>query len=146
MKRILFFIAALFFCIINCFSQDIEGEWSGYFTDKSYSYSNSEEIIFIFIKKNDSTYEGYSKTFLRTNKISDSAICILRGGFAEKNILYLEEVKTIKQFAGGSTETCLQFMKLKFYITKKQFLLRGDWYTEGNTCGFGNIQLSKSNK
>ncbi len=137
------FIAVLLFCGINCFSQDIEGEWRGYFTDKSYSYSNSEEIVFVFIKKNDSTYEGYSKIFLRTNKVSDSALCVLRGGFTEKNILYLEEVKPIKQFVVDNTQICLQFMKLKFYTTKKQFLLRGDWYTEGNTCGFGNIQLSK---
>ena len=131
-------------CWCKIFSQDLKGEWKGSFTDNLGGYKTT--IIFTFSKINDSTFEAFSKTFIKSNKITDSSICIMRGGFLKKNILYLEETRTIKPFSSNDTGQCMQFMKLFYYKRQKQLALKGDWFTEQNKCGYGSITLTKSYK
>ena len=123
-------------------SQSLEGEWKGSFTDNTRGNTYETEIIFYFSKVNDTSFEGISRTVVKYNKKeSDTAVCVLRGGFYEKNILYLEETRSIKDFA--NTEGCLQSMKL-YYRKKKNYLeLKGDWNTNDVTCGSGYIRLTK---
>ena len=145
--RILALFICFLFCVGEIFSQDLEGEWEGTFTDdRNYIGSYQTKIIFLFIKKTDSTFEAFSKTFIKDDEKIDSAICVLRGGFLEKNILYLEEIRSIKSFSTNDTNTCLQLMKLYYTEKKKQLILHGKWYTEKNNCGFGGIRLTKKLK
>jgi hypothetical protein len=142
MRRVIILVLTVFICKFSCIAQLLEGEWKGSFTDSRFN-TGPIEIIFNFIRINDSTFQAFSKTLLSDGKIKDSAICILTGGFIKKNILYLEESKAIKGFSGEITSTCMQLMKFYYYKRKKQLLLQGEWYTEENSCGYGNIQLSK---
>lgn len=142
-------IAVLFFFLIwsgTLFSQDLTGEWKGTFRDdRSFAFTGeSTTIKFYFSKINDTTYQAFSVTFIKNKKAKDSAICILKGGFWEKNILYLEETRAIKPFPGENGDsTYLQLMKLNFYKQKKQLLLTGEWGTKLDGCGYGSISLIK---
>ena len=143
---ILFFI--LFFSSQACFAQSLEGEWKGYFTQKQVTSRDdlSEmEIIIQFHKINDTTFEGISKSIIKINKKEfDTAICILSGGFYEMNILYLEETRAIKKFAGENSDGCLQLMKLYYRKKKNHLELNGDWYGNEDNCGSGVIRLTKN--
>ncbi len=131
-----------FYKIVLC--QDLQGEWKGYFTDLS--TAGETAISFTFIKKNDSVFTATSKTFLKTFTHTDTAVCIMGGGFLQKNILYLEESKSLKPFSGAGVGTCLQLMKLRYYKTKKALVLHGTWFTETENCGSGRIHLTKKLK
>jgi len=124
------------------FSQDLAGEWKGSFIDDSRKYSTEDryKINFYFTKISDSVFQAFSKTF---NVSHDSAICILEGGFLEKNILYLKETKAIQPYSADGTTTCFQIMKLYYYKRKNKLMLRGEWNTEGKDCGYGSIILTK---
>ena len=102
------------------------------------------EFVIQFNKINDTTFEGTSRTIvIYDKKYSDTAICILRGGFLEKNILYLEETRAIKRFTDEYDDSCLQFMKLYYTKKKNHLKLNGKWYTKNLNCGSGDIRLTK---
>jgi hypothetical protein len=142
-------IAVLFFFLFwsgKLFSQDLAGEWKGSFRDdRDFAFTGeSTTVKFYFSKINDTTFQAYSVTYIKNKKAKDSAICILKGGFLEKNILYLEETRAIKPFPGETSDsTCLQLMKLNFYKQKKQLLLTGEWGAKLDGCGYGTISLIK---
>jgi len=142
-------IAVAFFMIaLKAFSQDMEGEWIGSFIDftsgSATRYSKTK-ISFFFIKINDSTFQSFSKTFIKEKDTIDSSVCVMRGGFSKRNILYLEEINPIQRFSGDTdtSTACLQFMKLYYYSKKNQLKLSGNWYTDENKCGYGDIILTK---
>jgi hypothetical protein len=145
MKTIVLLICFLFY-FGEIFSQDLEGEWKGYFTENTYTNPGPKTTISIYFRKiNDTVFQAFSKTVLKENKAVDSSVCVMRGGFLKKNVLYLEETKAIQSFA-ADIELCLQIMKLYYNKRKKQLQLSGDWYTDKENCGHGNIYLIKSNK
>ena len=143
MKIILLLGVFLFFYEI-VLSQNLQGEWKGYFTESS--TGGETAISFTFVKKNDSVFTATSTTFLKTFTHNDTAVCVLGGGFAKKNILYLAEEKSLKPFSGTDVGTCLQLMKLRYYKTKKELVLHGTWFTETENCGSGSIHLTKKLK
>jgi len=100
-------------------------------------------IKLYFTKINDSTFQAFSVTYTEDKKNKDSAICVLSGGFSEKNILYLQETKALRSYSGEDSSTCFQLMKLSFYKRKKQLVLTGDWGSKINDCGYGSISLIK---
>ncbi len=144
MKKTTFFFCVFLIPFIG-FSQSLEGEWKGYFT---YNEDRPEDKIQIFIqftKIDDTTFEGVSKTIYKfSKKKGDTAICVLRGGFYEENILLLEETRTLRDFSNSGG--CLQLMKLYYTEKQKYIELKGDWYTEDVKCGSGQIYLTRSNK
>lgn len=143
MKKTFFFLIVFLISFVG-FSQSLEGEWSGYFTHNEDPDEDQVKIFIRFMKINDTTFEAVSKTISKyPKKENDTAICILRGGFYEENILLLEETKVIKEFTYSNG--CLQLMKLYYRKRKKYIELTGDWYTENVNCGSGQIRLTKSN-
>ncbi len=127
----------------TAFSQSLEGEWNGYFT--SNPYGNKTKIILFFSKINDSTFKGISTTIVISNNQPDTAICVLEGGFLKKNILYLEEKRSLKDFNESDPGPCFQLMKLYYFKRKKKYELHGEWFSEGKDCdGNGSIFLTKS--
>jgi hypothetical protein len=144
MRQISFLIVLFLIGALKVFSQDLEGDWKGNFIDESFQYDQKKySINFSFYRLNDSTFEARSKTFMEFGNHTDSTVCFLRGGFSHKNILYLEETKVIQSLSDKSTELCLQFMKLYYSKRKTHLILKGDWYTEENKCGYGSIELRK---
>ncbi|GAB2809247.1 hypothetical protein [Ferruginibacter profundus] len=144
MRRILVLFVFLLFAG-KIFSQDLVGEWKGSFTNERYAYYGGGNTIIklYFSKINDSTFKAFSVTYTDDKKNKDSAICILTGGFSEKNILYLEETQAVKPYSGEDSVTCFQLMKLSYYKRKKQLVLKGDWGSKINDCGYGSISLIK---
>jgi len=143
--RVTVLVLCFLFCFEKTFSQDLEGEWVGSFKDDSQQFYVDEnyKVSFYFTKISDSSFEAYSKTIWTYNKTPDSSICILEGGFLEKNILYLKETRAIQPYSVEGTTTCFQLMKLYYYKRKNKLVLRGEWYTEGKDCGYGSISLTK---
>jgi hypothetical protein len=143
--RIVVVFVCLLFCFGKTFSQDLEGEWKGSFTDDSHKFYILEDykINFHFTELSDSVFRAYSKTIWTVNKIKDSSICILEGGFLKKNILYLKETRLIKGFSSANSATCFQIMELYYHKRKNKLILSGKWYTEGSECGYGSISLTK---
>jgi hypothetical protein len=142
--KIILLVSIFLFLNEVVLSQDLQGEWKGYFTDVS--AAGETAISFIFVKKNDAVFTATSKTFLKKYTHTDTAVCILGGGFLKKDILYLEELKTLKPFSGAGVGSCLQLMKLRYYKTKKELVLHGTWFTETENCGSGRIHLTKKLK
>ena len=91
MKTILLLSIFLFFHKL-ILSQDLEGEWKGYFTNGS--AAGETAISLIFVKKNDAVFTATSKTFLKNFTTSDTSVCVLGGVFGEKKILYLSGRKS----------------------------------------------------
>jgi len=142
MKRTGCFLV-LFLIPVMGFSQSLEGDWKGYYTTNNVQNQYQTDFSIRFTKINDTTFEGTSRTIIKySKKESDTAICILRGGFHEKNILFLEETRALKDFA--NTDGCLQLMKLYYNKRKNNTELTGNWYAEDRACGTGQIRLIKT--
>lgn len=143
MKKTALLFVLLLISVVS-FSQSLEGEWKGYFTYNEAQDEDQIQIVIQFKKINDTTFEGVSKTIVKySKKESDTALCILKGGFHESNILLLEETRPLKDFK--NSDGCLQLMKLYYTRKKKYIELKGDWFTENAKCGSGQIRLTKSN-
>lgn len=139
MRRIALFVVMFMFSA-DCVSQPLEGEWKGYFTIGGIEFTKTE-IFINFHKINDTTFEAYTKTVMK----NDTAICILTGGFLKKNILYLEETRTLKDFAGAKGPPCLQMFKLYYRQKKGNLILDGNWVSRNEKCGGGGtIRLIKN--
>lgn len=139
-----FYLFLLFtFPCVAAFPQMLEGEWKGSFTD-SRSYLAGADISLVFKKVNDTVYEAKSvTTFNYSERPTDTSICLLRGFLRSKDLFYLEETKVIKQTLPGTGPACLQLMKLWYQKRKKKLVLKGNWYTEDNKCGSGQMLLTK---
>lgn len=146
MKRILVLFVFLLFSG-EIFSQDLEGEWKGYF--RIYTYKPNEKffISLFIVKLNDSTYHGKSTT-IRGIKIQDTAICSIEINLQKGNITIIEEKEIIKSYRFSAEDSalaflkrpiCLQKMKLKY----KNKELRGNWTSDDEACGNGPIILFK---
>lgn len=70
--------------MIFCFggkvhTQNLEGEWEGYFTQTL--NRNKTYIKISFIKKEDSIYNAYSTTAIKREGITDTVVCLPEGSF-----------------------------------------------------------------
>lgn len=70
--------------MIFCFggkvhTQNLEGEWEGYFTQTL--NRNKTYIKISFIKKEDSIYNAYSTTGMKREGITDTVVCLPEGSF-----------------------------------------------------------------
>ncbi|MFM2326832.1 MAG: hypothetical protein RIR31_1034 [Bacteroidota bacterium] len=143
--RVFVLLLCLLFCSSKLFTQELEGEWKGFFIDETpgFRIAGKTEINLVFTKVSDTIFQAFSKTMVLKGKDKDSAVYILQGFFSKHDVLYLEETKVLKTFTNDSTTACKQMMKLYYYRKKKLLELSGNWYTENNECGYGRISLTK---
>jgi hypothetical protein len=151
MKSISVFLFT-FLISLNCFSQSLEGDWTG-----SYILSNPspnlpplpfimQGIVYLkFILNDDGSYTVYSS--YRADTINIFEVLYKR---ISENSIYLQETKIIKP-EYNKMQKCLQKMNLKIIQRKKSIDLIGSFnFLSGGACGifmpesyFGEIRFHK---
>ena len=141
-------IGTLCFCIFisfACFSQDLTGEWQGYFTsDLRYDVTSQKTSIALTINLNqDGTYSIFSFTRLKTSNGKDTTIvCKVSYKKNGKRSIILQEQKYNEHDTDDNT-----FQKMYLKIKERKGLpeLHGRWETaNGNSSGKGDIFFTKN--
>jgi len=145
MKRFLLLLI-VFLVSVKGFTQNISGQWRGFFDDNGnislYNEENTEYVLELNISGSKIT--GYSYTYFEGRKYF--VICSLSGTYNSKtNSIVVTETARIK----GNTppmQDCLQTHVLSYKKVAGKEELAGSWKpAPGNDCGTGTTVLSRKN-
>lgn len=141
-------IIFFFFITLNGFSQNLNGQWRGYFDSRGdilLSGNNSTEFV-LELDINGTDVSGYSYSYFQDRKYY--VICSLEGTYnkASKSIK-VTETKRIKGNTPPDFTDCLQVHYLTYQKEGKEEILTGRWEEApdqaGGGCGTGKTTLSR---
>jgi hypothetical protein len=146
MKRILV-LSALFLCPYIIFSQQINGQWRGYFDSKGdIVQSTGDNIEYVLeIEVNGSQISGYSYSYFQNRKYY--VICSLTGIYYKSTkSMKVTETARIKGLTPPDWSDCLQTHILTYQKEGEKEELLGRWVpASGQTggCGLGKTTLTR---
>ena len=149
MKKILLFSLS-FLIIISGFSQKFQGQWKGYFIDKSTPYTGfgGEKCDYVLeLEAKGNKLTGYSYTYFSEGAKHYYTICRLEGLVKPKEkYVEVREVERTKTNVPDNIRNCFQVHKLTYFKNKEGETLKGEWVPlpkQHGDCGFGVTSLNR---